>query len=150
MVLYLKKKHLGSLICSNKLNNFITSDDWWNAAYAWRDSKRPVTHEISTWGEIHPRGKLPLSMRKLLQILTCFTQGEITSQGNSTCVLKTGAKFHPRATSVWFQRVKAIFVCTVLTNPENTFTLSLFYLFEFIYLKKTLKETKTEETFYLR
>ena len=91
-------------------------------------------------------------MRKLLQILTCFTQGKILSRGNSTSVLKTGVKFHPRATSVQFERVNVIFVCTVLTNPENTFTLSLFYLFEFIYLKKnfTLKEAKLEETFFLR
>ena len=59
MVLYLKKKHVVSLISSNKLDSFITSDDWWNAAYAWRDTKRPVTHEISTWGEIHPRGNCP-------------------------------------------------------------------------------------------
>ena len=34
--------------------------------------------------------------------------GEISPQGDFASVLKTGAKFHPGANSVWFQRVTAI------------------------------------------
>ena len=52
-------------------------------------TKRPVTREISPWGEIHPGVKLPLSMRKLLQVVTCCTSGEISPRGDFVSVLKT-------------------------------------------------------------
>ena len=62
-------------------------------------TKRPVTREISPWGEIHPGVKLPLSMRKLLQVVTCCTSGEISPRVILSPSYRR-EKFHPGANSV--------------------------------------------------
>ena len=54
-----------------------------------------------------PRVKWPLSMRKLLWVVTRCTRSKISFQGNFTSALKTGAKFHSGANSLCFQYVTA-------------------------------------------
>ena len=57
----------------------------------------------------HPRVKLPLSMRKRLQVVARSVESEISFQGDFsnfiTSVLKTEAKFQPGANSLCFQCV---------------------------------------------
>lgn len=48
-----------------------------------------------------PRVKLHLSMRKVLEVVTYSTEGEISAGGDFTSVLKTEAKFHPGANSIF-------------------------------------------------
>ena len=70
---------------------------------------------------VHPGVKLPLSMRRLLQVVTRSTRGEISARIDFTSVLNAEAKFNIGANSVRFQRVTAIsfyavlyFVCAML------------------------------------